>query len=109
MLYVIWWRESNCERVHSTFSGLETVLLKPRVCSRLSASTYDALQVNAVLKLVGAIDRRSCLLVLLRSDVSWLTRLKLWLIFASRTAIAPVVVTMLVGFTYTGRLPSSLS
>ena len=55
---MIWWRESNDARAHSTSSGLPTVLVKPRTRSRTFEYTYDAFQVSFVLNCAGESPKR---------------------------------------------------
>src|SRR5690349_6169559 len=86
--------------------GLPTVLPKPRTRSRTLPYTYARLHEYVVLKLTGEKRRLTCRLSDCRSERISVTREKSGVTRASAEAITPVVGTMLVGCTYTGRSPS---
>jgi hypothetical protein len=92
-------------------SGLPTVLVKPRTRSRTLEYTYDAFHESFCVGDVRIGDRptRSCALCDRRSERISFTRANEGEFRASRDAIEPVVGTMLVGATNTGRPASSPS
>src|SRR5437899_2195607 len=102
-----WCRQSPEERASSTPMGLPAVLEKPLILSRTLLSVYATPQVNCEFTDSGESCSCSCRLTDEKSERSWVTRLNWGLSRPSPAAIAPVVGTMLEGWTNTGRLASS--
>src|SRR5690349_1820897 len=87
-------------------SGLPTVLEKPCTMRRFHARVYAKFQLKFDWNRVGETRTTTCFESERRSEWISVTREKFCVTRASRDAIDPVVGTMLVGSTYTGRSPS---